>query len=231
MSGDFYPTHHRGPPRRWYASRRARTLPPRALALRREQARVRESWVLAGRRSGTHTQSANFLSVHWRGLACACRGAARCSHKRGKLTGTQMSEFTRSLSCYPAPLSSQLDTNKRGNARVSVPFCLGVEASLFHPFALFIPYAVAIPRYPVLSFCTLCLARSIANELRLVSMLCELCHVGVLFLPVSRAFIPFSRYTVEPRILTPENLRVVQISFGYSKRYKMSKISAGFVSW
>lgn len=119
MSGDFYPTHHRGPPRRWYASRRARTRPPRALALRREQARVRESWVLAGRRSGTHTQSANFLSVHWRGLACACRGAARCSHKRGKLTGTQMSEFTRSLSCYPAPLSSQLDTNKRGNVSLS----------------------------------------------------------------------------------------------------------------
>lgn len=119
MSGDFYPTHHRGPPRRWYASRRARTHPPRALALRREQARVRESWVLAGRRSGTHTQSANFLSVHWRGLACACRGAARCSHKRGKLTGTQMSEFTRSLSCYPAPLSSQLDTNKRGNVSLS----------------------------------------------------------------------------------------------------------------
>lgn len=29
------------------------------------------------------------------------RAAVRCPHKRGKLTGTQMSEFTRSLSCFP----------------------------------------------------------------------------------------------------------------------------------
>ena len=52
-------------------------------------------------------------------MRAAPRRAAPCSHKRGKLTGTQMSEFTRSLSCCPAPLSSQLDTNKRGNVSLS----------------------------------------------------------------------------------------------------------------
>lgn len=67
MSADFYPTYRRGPPKRWYqyASRRARTP-----AATRGSPDVR-----AGRRSGTHTQSANFLSVHRRGSVV--RAAAR----------------------------------------------------------------------------------------------------------------------------------------------------------
>ena len=141
--------------------------------------RGRESRALADRRSGTHTQSANFLSVGWRGLACACRAAPRhaaapCSHKRGKLTGTQMSEFTRSLSCCPAPLSSQLDTNKRGNVSLSPSLSrlYAQRSSSSHPLLLplFIPYAVAIPRHPVPASLSILLVPLTNYLLRLLSL-------------------------------------------------------------
>lgn len=129
MLADFYPAHRgttqaliRGPTRTYVD----------AFALRSGEAASQR-----GRRSGTHTQSANFLSVRCRPcLYVPWCGAARCSHKRGKLTGTQMSEFTRSLSCFPAPLSSQLDTNKRANLPLSAPSSSSCSTTaLFHPLS------------------------------------------------------------------------------------------------
>lgn len=84
--------------------------------------RVRPRRDAANRRRGGQapTLKALIFSLSVGEAGCACRGAARCSHKRGKLTGTQMSEFTRSLSCPLRAPCSQLDTNKRCGAPLSL---------------------------------------------------------------------------------------------------------------
>lgn len=85
-----------------------------------------------------------------------------------------MSEFTRSLSCCPAPLSSQLDTNKRGNVSLSPSLSrlYAQRSSSSHPLLLplFIPYAVAIPRHPVPASLSILLVPLTNYLLRLLSL-------------------------------------------------------------